>query len=144
MATEGIQIPPLNAVTPGEVRQAGVLSLLGALCLLAVAAVLLGEAINAAVTADAVFWGGLALGAYIYGLFLLMLAIQGPGYGPASWRLGPWMMIWAGTMYGLATVTLDQAQSTEVAQIVLSSSCPTWFAPCGLSPQEPQCGSWDT
>ena len=71
MATERIQIPPLNAVTPDGVRPASGRSLLGALCLLAAAAALLGEAMNAAVTATAVFWGGLALGAYIYGLFFL-------------------------------------------------------------------------
>jgi hypothetical protein len=128
MATEGMRVPSLDAtaVTAGEVRlsRAGQRSgraWLAALCLLAASAVLLGEAINAAVTADAVFWGGLALGSYIYGLLFVLLAVQGPGHGPASWRLGPWMMIWAGTMYGLATVTLDQVQSTMAAQIVLAN-----------------------
>jgi hypothetical protein len=123
MATEEIRLPSLNdaAAPPGEVRQAGGWPLLGALGLLTAAIGLLCAAVNAAVTADAVFLGGLALGSYVYGLLFVALAVRGPGHGPATWRLGPWMMIWAGTMYGLATVTLDQSQGTIADQIVLAN-----------------------
>ena len=123
MATEEIRLPSLNVAvaTPDEVRRAGGWPLLGALCLLTASIGLLYAAVNAAVTTDAVFWGGLALGSYVYGLLFVLLAVRGPGRGPASWRLGPWMMIWAGTMYGLATVTLDQSQSTTAGQIVLAN-----------------------
>jgi hypothetical protein len=128
MASEGIHVssPDVTPAAPGSVRLSGARQqsgrpALGALCLLAASAALLCVAINAAVQADAVFWGGLALGSYIYGLLFVVLAVRGPGYGPASWRLGPWMMIWAGTMYGLATMTLDQVQSTVAAEIVLAN-----------------------
>jgi hypothetical protein len=112
--------PEVTEATPDGARQVGAQPAVAAVCLLAASAGLLYEAINAAVTADAVFWGGLALGAYIYGLLCALLAIRGPGYGPASWRIGPWMMIWAGTMYGLGTLALDQAQNTAAAEIVLT------------------------
>jgi hypothetical protein len=117
-----------------EARQRSGRSALGALGLLAASAVLLGVAVNAAVLTDAVFWGGLALGSYIYGLLFVMLAVWGPGNGPASWRLGPWMMIWAGTMYGLATVTLDQPQHTQAVQIVLTNALRAlWLVAAGTT-----------
>jgi hypothetical protein len=123
MATEEIRLPSLDvaAAPPGEVRQAGGRPLLGALCLLTASIGLLCAAVNAAVAADAVFFGGLALGSYVYSLLFVALAVRGPGHGPATWRLGPWMLIWAGTMYGLATVTLDQSQGTIADQIVLAN-----------------------
>ena len=44
------------------------------------------------------------------------------------------MMIWAGTMYGLATVTLDQVQSTVVAQIVLTDVLGAlWLVAAGIT-----------
>lgn len=123
MATDEIRLPSLNAAAAptGAARPAGGWPLPGALCLLTASVGLLYAAVNAAVTADAVFLGGLALGCYVYGLLLVALAVRGPGHGPATWRLGPWMMIWAGTMYGLATVTLDQSQGTIADQIVLAN-----------------------
>ncbi|HEY6786073.1 MAG TPA: hypothetical protein VI365_02055 [Trebonia sp.] len=92
---------------------------LAALSSLGASAVLLALALDSAgIPARAVAWGGLALAAYIYGLLLAMLAIRGPDCSPGSWRLGPWMMIWAGTMYGLATVSLSQPQSSVAVQII--------------------------
>jgi hypothetical protein len=130
MATEGIRTRSPDGVTPdggtsdgpllSGARQRSARPGLAALCLLAASAVLLRGAINAAVITDAVFWGGLALGSYIYGLLFVVLAVRGPGHGPASWRLGPWMMIWAGTMYGLATLGLDQRQNTAAVEIILT------------------------
>lgn len=107
-----------------EYYRDGVVSrtVLGALLLLAASAGLLGEALDTAyIPARAVVWGGLAMAAYGYGLLCLILAVRKSGHGLGNWRLGPWMMIWSGTMYGLATVTLSQPQSGVVAEIVLSN-----------------------
>jgi hypothetical protein len=93
-----------------------------ALALFAVAACLLDEAINTAgVPAHAVVWGGLALAAYIYGLLCVLLAVRGPGQGLGSWRPGLWMMVWWGTMYGLATVSLKHPPSGVAGQILLTN-----------------------
>lgn len=96
---------------------------LGALLLLATSAGLLREALDTAHTpARAVVWGGLAMAAYGYGLLCVILLIRRTGQsqeGLGSWRLGPWMMVWCGTMYGLATVTLSQPQRGVVAEIIL-------------------------
>jgi hypothetical protein len=118
MAIQEIQLPPPDVTGPA--RPGPGQPALAAFVLLAAAAVLLGQAVNAAVTAQSVFWGGLALGAYIYGLFFIVLAVRGPGHGPASWRIGPWMMLWAGTFYGLGTISLDQAQSGPAGEIILT------------------------
>jgi len=93
---------------------------LGALLLLATSAGLLREALDTAdIPVRAVVWGGLAMAAYGYGLLCVILVIRRTGEGLGSWRLGPWMMVWCGTMYGLATVTLSQQQRGVVAEIVL-------------------------
>jgi hypothetical protein len=114
-AAEGLQaaLPDIDGHRP-----LGAIPLAAAVGLLAAAAALLYQAINAAVAASAIVWGGLALAAYIYGLFFLVLAVLGPGYRLASWRIGRWMLLWAGTMDGLATVTLDQTAGTVAGQIL--------------------------
>ncbi len=91
-----------------------------ALLLLATSAGLLAETLDTADTpARAVVWGGLAMAAYGYCLLGMVLASRRTGQGIRSWRFGPWMMIWCGTMYGLATVTLGQQQSGSAAEIAL-------------------------
>lgn len=110
------------SVTAAAEHGRGVVSrpVLAALLLLATSAGLLGQALDtAAIPARAVVWGGLAMAAYGYGLLCVILATRRAGQGIRSWRLGPWMMIWCGTMYGLATVTLGQQQSGGAAQIAL-------------------------
>jgi hypothetical protein len=113
------------SVTAAAERGRGVVvsrPVLGALLLLATSAGLLRQALDTADTpARAVVWGGLAMAAYGYGLLCVILAIRRTGQGLGSWRLGPWMMIWCGTMYGLATVTLSQPQSGVAAEIALSN-----------------------
>ena len=69
----------------------------------------------------AVVWGGLAMAAYGYGIICLVAVVRGPGQGLASWRLGPWMMLWCGTFFGLATVTWSQGRSGARGEIALSS-----------------------
>lgn len=136
MATEGIRARPHDRAgvigagkRPGRNRTA-----VAALALLITAAGLLCAAINTGLSTTSVFWGGLALGAYIYGLLFIMLAVRGPGHGPASWRLGPWMMIWAGTMYGLATLSLDQTQTSVAAEILPASVIRAlWLVAAGIT-----------
>jgi hypothetical protein len=69
----------------------------------------------------AVVWGGLAMAAYGYVIICLVAVVRGPGQGLASWRLGPWMMLWCGTFFGLATVTWSQPQTGPATEIALSS-----------------------
>jgi hypothetical protein len=106
-----------------------------ALLLFAVAACLLDEAIETAgVPAHAVVWGGLALAAYVYGLLGVLLAVRGPGQGLGSWRPGLWMMVWWGTMYGLATVSLGHTQSGVTAQILLTNVLRAlWLVAAGIT-----------
>src|ERR1700749_269307 len=98
MASEGIHLTTLDAA-PGETPLTGDHQNIGrplacALVFLGPSAALLYGAINADLPTCLVFWGGLALGSFHSRLLFLLLAIRGPGHGPASWRLGPWMMIW--------------------------------------------------
>src|SRR5260370_38288362 len=113
------------SVTAAAERSRGVVvsrPVLGALLLLATSAGLLREALDTAdIPARAVVWGGLAMAAYGYGLLCVILAIRRTGQGLGSWRLGPWMMIWCGAMYGLATVTLSQPQSGVAGEVRLSN-----------------------
>jgi hypothetical protein len=69
----------------------------------------------------AVVWGGLAMAAYGYGIICLIAAVRGPGQGLASWRFGPWVMLWSGTFFGVATVTWSQPQTGPATEIALSS-----------------------
>lgn len=86
------------------------------------AGILLGLALRTASwPTSAVVWGGLAMAAYGYGVICLIAAVRGPGQGLTSWRLGPWMMLWCGTFFGLATVTWSQPQSGPATQIALTS-----------------------
>lgn len=69
----------------------------------------------------AVIWGGLALAAYLAGLLCLIAERQRAGMGIASWKLGPWTLLWYGIAYGITTVTWSQPQTNTATQIALSS-----------------------
>ncbi len=97
-------------------------AMLAGLTLFGVAAVLALAAQNAAdAPAHAVVWAGLAMAAYPAGLLCLMMSTRGGNRGLASWRLGPWMMVWCGATYGLATVTWGQPQTGIAGEIALPS-----------------------
>jgi hypothetical protein len=92
-----------------------------ALTLLAVALVLCGEALAAsAVPIHAVVWGSLALAAYSAGLLFLTRAREGD-LGLARWKIGPWIVLWYGISFGLASLTWIQPQISITAQITVSS-----------------------
>jgi hypothetical protein len=98
-----------------------------AFILLAAATVLYSEELaTSAVPTQSVVWGSLALGAYIAGLLCLLGAGQGSGLeqaglGLARWRLGPWMLLWYGLTFGLATVIWSRPQPSPANQIAVSS-----------------------
>ncbi len=92
------------------------------LVLLAASAGLLECALN---TLDsptrAVVWIGLAMAAFVYGILGLLTSKWGTRRALGSWRLGPWMMLWCGTTYGLASVTWSQPQTGTATEIAVSS-----------------------
>jgi hypothetical protein len=68
----------------------------------------------------AVVWGSIGLACYAASLLCLTAVGQG-GLGLASWRLGPWILLWYGLAFGLATMTWIQPQTSTSAQIRLSA-----------------------
>lgn len=101
-----------------------------------VAIVLLYEALAApARPTRAVVWGGLALAAYAFGFLCLVGLGQGVGASLSRWRFGPWILVWYGAAYGLATVTWSQPQTgTTVALIALSSVLRAlWLVAAGMT-----------
>jgi hypothetical protein len=99
---------------PGRALMATVLA--------ATAVVLAGQSLR---TSDqptrAVIWGGLALAAMAFALLFVIAIKQGTGLGLASWRLGPWVLVWYAVAFGLATVTWSQPQTGVAAEIAVSS-----------------------
>jgi hypothetical protein len=98
---------------PGRVIAACVL-LSGAVCLLAVTLDTLDTPTHA------VIWGAIALASYAASLLCLVTLGQG-GLGLSSWRFGPWVLLWYGLAFGLATVTWSQPQTSGPAQIDISN-----------------------
>ncbi len=87
------------------------------------AALILGEvAVN---TSDrptlAVVWGGVALAAYAVGLLFLLRLGQDEGLGLARWKIGPWLLLWYGLVFGITTVTWSQPQYGTASEIDVSS-----------------------
>jgi hypothetical protein len=91
---------------------------------LAAAVCLLGVALSAAAEpVHAVLWGSLALAAEAAGLLYLVNVAAGDqaGLGLARWKLGPWIMVWYGLAFGIASVTWASPQTSPAAQIALTS-----------------------
>jgi hypothetical protein len=96
---------------------------IAATVLAAAAVALLSEALT---TSDrpthAVIWGSLALAASAFALLCLVGVRRGAGLGLARWRLGPWILLWYGVAFGLATATWSHSPTTGAsAEIALSS-----------------------
>jgi hypothetical protein len=88
----------------------------------AVAVVLLGGTLAASDRPTrAVVWGGLALAAYSAGFMCLVERRQRAGRALARWQFGPWVLLWYGATFGLATVTWSGPQTGTPAQIAISS-----------------------
>jgi hypothetical protein len=89
-----------------------------AVALLATAAALTAAA-DQAVGMRAVMWGALAVTAYAVGLLLLLCAVR-PG-ALAQWKTGPWMLAWAATGSGVATLGWNPAAGGLASQILPES-----------------------
>jgi hypothetical protein len=86
----------------------------------AVAVALGALAISSIWVDDQIRWGAMALAAFCCGLLLLMSAAarhDGLGLGLASWRIGPWSLVWAAFAFGLATVSWIGPQAGSSAEI---------------------------
>ena len=124
MTTAQVDVRP-HTFTPRSVVAAAAL-LAAALGLLA------GALANSDRPTHAVVWGGLALAVYAIGLMFLVRFQHGAGL--ARWRFGPWILVWYGITFGLATVTWNQPQVGPVAQIAVSSVLRAlWLLAVGLS-----------
>jgi len=86
-------------------RPASTQFLLAGLLLVSVAAGLTIMAMSAISIDDQIRWGAVALAAFCVGLLPLMSVAAGyDGLGLASWRMGPWSLVWGSLAFGLATI----------------------------------------
>jgi hypothetical protein len=87
-------------------RPAGAPFLFAGLLLVSVAAGLVIKAMSAGSVDDQIRWGAIALAAFCTGLLPLMsVAAKHDGLGLASWRIGPWSLVWGAFAFGLATIS---------------------------------------
>jgi hypothetical protein len=108
-------IPPSVVVT----RAASPQFLLAGLLLIAVAAALVIMALSAVSVDDQIRWGAVALAVFCAGLLSLMaVAVGHDGLGLASWRIGPWSLVWGMLAFGLATVSWLTPQTGTSAEIL--------------------------
>ena len=97
-------------------------SLIAGLFLVTVAAALTGVAMSVLPVDDQIVWGAIALAVFCTGLLLLMSATTGcDGFGLASWRIGPWSLVWGALAFGLATITWIGPQTGPAAEILPAS-----------------------
>ncbi|HUN36320.1 MAG TPA: hypothetical protein VMU95_30355 [Trebonia sp.] len=96
--------------------------LIGGLLAVAVAVALAELAISAVFTDDQIRWGAMALAAFCCGLLMLMaVAARHDRLGLASWRIGPWSLVWAAFAFGLATISWIGPEAGPAAEILPGS-----------------------
>lgn len=84
--------------------------------------------------ASAVVWGGLAVGAYAFGLLCLAGGGQGALLGLGRWRVGSWIMLWYGIAYGVTTVGWVHLPLDLQGEIPISSvQCALWLVAAGTT-----------
>jgi hypothetical protein len=97
-------------------------SLIAGLFLVTVAAALTVVAMSVLLVDDQIAWGAIALAVFCTGLLLLMSATTGAdGFGLASWRIGPWSLVWGAIAFGLATITWIGPQTGSATEILSAS-----------------------
>jgi len=113
------------APAPGTAaRPAGAQFLFVGLLLVSVAAVLAITAMSVVSVDDQIRWGAIALAAFCAGLLPLMSVAAGhDGLGLASWRIGPWSLVWGALAFGLATISWlgPQTEAGPSAEILPGS-----------------------
>jgi hypothetical protein len=86
------------------------------------------------VPTHAVAWGSVALAFYAAGLLCLVSRRRDAGFGLASWKFGPWILLWYGLTFGFATLTWNQSDTSAAAQIAVSSILRAlWMVAIGLT-----------
>jgi hypothetical protein len=92
------------------------------LILTAAAAATVGAAWSATLASDQIRLGSIALALFCIGLLLAMAGTADyPGLGLASWRLGPWSLLWGALAFGLATISWIGPQTGPPAEILPGS-----------------------
>jgi hypothetical protein len=106
-----------------------------AMIFLAAAVVLLGAALSdSARPTHAVVCGSLALTSYAAGMLCVVGAGHGAGLSLRRWWFGPWILLWYGIGFGLATLTWVQPQIGTSAQIALTSVLRAlWLVAVGIT-----------
>jgi hypothetical protein len=69
----------------------------------------------------AVIWGALALAAFCASLMSILGPAQYGDLGIARWKFGPWILLWCGGAFGVATTTWSHPQNGTPAQIAITS-----------------------
>jgi hypothetical protein len=99
-------------------RKASSPFLVGGLLAVAVAVALAAAAIPAISADEQIRLGAMALAAFCCGLLMLMsAAARHDRLGLASWRIGPWSLVWAAFAFGLATISWIGPQAGPPAEI---------------------------
>ena len=89
---------------------------------LATAAVCLLSVTLGAPQPTAIAWGSVALAVYCTALLLVAAVAAGhAGIGLATWKIGPWSLVWVAVTFGLATLSWIGPQTGLALQIALSS-----------------------
>jgi hypothetical protein len=96
--------------------------LVAGLFLAAVAACLTLVAMGTSQVSGQIVWGAIALAVFCTGLLLLMASLADyQGLGLATWRFGPWCLVWGALAFGLATISWVGSQSGPPAEILPGS-----------------------
>jgi hypothetical protein len=94
----------------------------GGLLLAATAAVLVVLGWSAAFVGDQIRLDAIALAVFCLSLLLLMSAMADyDGLGLATWRIGPWSLLWGAFAFGLATISWLGAQTGTAGEILPGS-----------------------
>ncbi len=102
MVANNQPVPP-SAVAA---RTAAPAFLIAGLLLVAVAAAATIMAMSSVAIDDQIRWGAVALAVFCAGLLSLISASAGQeGLGLATWRIGPWSLIWGAFAFGLTTIS---------------------------------------
>ncbi len=96
--------------------------LIAGLLAVVVAVALTIPATSAVAVTDQIRWGAVALAVFCCGLLPLMSVAAGhDGLGLASWRIGPWSLVWGALAFGLATISWIGTVTGPSAEILPGS-----------------------
>jgi hypothetical protein len=103
------------------IRTLGVARLTVGLVMIAAAAYCTEALTESAVQTDKIIWGSLALASYAAGWICVVGSREDTGLGLTKWKFGPWILLWYGLTFGVATLTWSQFESSTTAQIASAS-----------------------